>query len=89
MRFAEEFLMPSTEDLRSTESWSHLHPIILKAGRTTHSEPEGMDEEAKEEYMAKLAEDDKTEERFRTINEDIPTQGYEAAWVSRVVGDQQ
>lgn len=87
MRFAEEFGMPSTDELKSTESWSHLHPVILKSGRTTHFEPEGMDEEAKEEYMNKLAEEDKTEERFRTINENTPLKGYESAWVSRVVGD--
>ena len=89
MRFAEEFVMPTTDELKSTESWSHLHPVILKAGRTTHAEPEGLDEEAKEEYMNKLAEEDKTEERFRTINEDNALKGYESAWISRVVGDQQ
>lgn len=51
MKFTEDYVMPSTEELRSLESWSHLHPIVLKAGRTTHAEPDDMEEEAKEEYM--------------------------------------
>lgn len=67
MKYSEEFAMPSTDELKSMETWGNLHPIILKAGRTTHSEPEGMEEEAKEEYMNNLAESDKTEERFRAI----------------------
>ena len=39
--------------------------------------------------MNQLAESDKSEERFKAINEDVPTPGYETAWVSRVVGDAQ
>ena len=89
MKFAEEFAMPGTEELKSLEVWGNLHPVILKAGRTTHIEPEGMADEEKEEYMNKLAEDDKTEERFRGINEHVPMPGMETAWSSKVCGDLQ
>jgi hypothetical protein len=43
----------------------------------------------KEEYMAKLNEEDKTEERFKTINENKPVEGREGAWISKVCGDTQ
>jgi hypothetical protein len=42
----EEFAVPPTDELRSLESWAHKNPIILKAGRCTHIEPLGMEEEA-------------------------------------------
>lgn len=74
----EEFAVPATEDLKSLESWAHKNPILLKAGRCTHLEPLGMEEEALQEYMDKLAEDDKVEERFRAINEDNKVKSQEA-----------
>jgi radial spoke head protein 4A len=89
MKFAEEFAMPGTEELKSNEVWANLHPIILKAGRTTHIEPEDMPEEEKEEYMAKVAEEDKTEERFRAINEHVNMPGMDTAWSSKICGDIQ
>jgi len=89
MKPAEEFAMPSTEELKSLEAWGHLFPIILKAGRTTHLEPEGLGEEEAAEAKAALEESDKTEERFRALNEDSPMPGLETAWLSRVVGDTQ
>ena len=79
----------SIDDLKNLENWSHCYPILLKAGRCTHSEPVGMDDEAKEEYMNKLAEEDKTEERFKPVNEDIPVPGVDSAWQSKVCGDNQ
>jgi hypothetical protein len=39
----------------------------LKAGRCSHIPPVGMSEEEKEEYLNKLAEEDKVEERFRMV----------------------
>lgn len=45
IKFAEEFTMGTIEELRSTEAWVNLLPMILKAGRVSHLEPEG-DEEA-------------------------------------------
>jgi len=87
-KYAEEFNIPGTQELQSLEAWAHLHPIILKAGRCTHPEPVGMDDEAKEEYMGKLAESDKTEERYRAINEDEAISGINA-WKSSLSGDTQ
>jgi radial spoke head protein 4A len=89
MKFSEEFAMPGTEELKSLEVWGNLHPIILKAGRTTHIEPEGMADEEKEEFMAKLADEDKSEERFRGLNEHVPMPGMETAWSTKVCGDVQ
>jgi len=67
MKFAEEFSVPSTKELDNQEVWGNTHPIILKAGRTTHAKPAGMTDEEAEEAMAKLADEDKAEERFRDI----------------------
>lgn len=89
MKYAEEFAMPPLEELKSLEAWGNLHSIILKAGRVTHAEPEGMDDEAKEAYLEEMAEKDKTEERFRALNEHSPMPGLETAWLVKVVGDQQ
>ena len=66
-KFAEDFIIPDTEGLRSLEAWANLHPIILKVGRTEHLAPEGLDEEAAAERLAALEEEDKKEERFRDI----------------------
>ena len=66
-----------------------MHPSILKVGRCTHTEPpEHLDEEEKQAYLDKLAEEDKAEEQFRAISEHAPL-GTEQAWNSRVVGDVQ
>ena len=59
----------------------------MKAGICTHKEPAGLSEEEKEEYMTKLNEEDKTEERFKAINENKPVEGREGAWISKVCGD--
>jgi hypothetical protein len=89
MKFAEEFALPGTEELKSLEIWGNVNAVILQAGRTTHTAPAGMAEEEKEEYLAKQAEDDKTEERFRGINEHTPMLGMEISWLSKVTGDTQ
>lgn len=70
---AEEPPALGAEEAKSLESWAHLHPIILKTGRTTHMAPVGMPEAEHEEYLAKLAEEDKVKNyagktfRFRTL----------------------
>lgn len=69
---AEEPPALGTEELKTLENWGHMHPNILLAGRCSHIAPAGMSEEEKEEYMAKLAEEDKVEERFKALNEDAP-----------------
>lgn len=53
MKFAEEFALPGTEELKSLEIWGNVNALILQAGRTTHTAPAGMAEEEKEEYLAK------------------------------------
>ena len=68
-KFVAGFEIPSCDDLKSTEAWANLHPNILKAGRTEHIQPEGMDEEVWAEELGKLQEDDKIEERLRAIAE--------------------
>ena len=70
VKFSDEFTVPGTGELSSLEAWAHLNQVLLKAGRCMHAEPVGLDDEAKEEYMTKKAESDKTEERFRAIVED-------------------
>ena len=79
-KFTEEFAVPSTEELKSLETWAHQHANILNSGRVTHAEPEGMPEEEKDEYMAKLAETDPIVDRFRALNEDAPILGLETSW---------
>jgi len=89
MKLAEEFAMPSTEELKSLEAWGHKQQILLKAGRCSHMAPAGMGEEEKEEWMAKMGEEDKQEERFRALQEDQPITGLETSWISKVCGDTQ
>ena len=89
MKYAEEFAVPGTEELKSLETWGNLHPIILKAGRCNHVVPESIAEDERDAYLEKLGEDDKTEERFRALNEHQPMPGMETAWISKVVGDAQ
>jgi len=89
VKLAEEAPAMGTEEMKSLENWAHLLPNILKAGRCSHVAPEGMGDEEKEEYMAKLAEEDKVEERFKALNEDTPIPSSETAWVSKVCGDTQ
>jgi radial spoke head protein 4A len=86
-KFAEEFAVPATEEMKSLETWAHRHPVLLKAGRITHLEPVGLPEDEKDEYMGKLAETDPTVDRYRTLNEDAPITGLETAWLSKLVGD--
>lgn len=88
MKFAEDFTMPATDELKSLETWGNLHPIILKAGRTTHFAPTGMEEEERDALLESLNEKDPTQERFRALNEHTPMPGLEFSWLSKVVGDQ-
>jgi len=88
MKFAEEFAMPATDELKSLETWGNLHPIILKAGRTTHYAPAGMEDEEREALLETLAERDPTQERFRALAENTPMPGLEFSWLSKIVGDQ-
>lgn len=91
-KYAEEFAIPGTDELKSLEAWSHALPQILKAGRCTHAEiyPEGMEDDAKEEYMSKLKEDDPEAERFRALTDETYKKlGTEEPWSSKIAGDAQ
>ena len=68
-KFAEQFAMPGTEELKSLEVWGNLSPVVLKAGTVSHILPALWSDEKKEEALATLEADDKTDERFRGVNE--------------------
>lgn len=88
MKFAEEFNIPSTEELKSLEVWGNVQSSILKVGRTSHIAPDGLGDEEKEAYLAqKEAEGDTAVERFRSLNEHTPMPGLETSWLSKIVGD--
>ncbi len=88
-KFTEEYQIPGTDELKSLESWSHQHAIILKAGRVSHIAPPELGEEERDEYLGKLADKDPVVDRFRAINEDGPFEGLEFSWISKLVGDPQ
>ena len=75
------------DELKTLENWGHQHPIILKVGRCSHIAPTGMSEEEKDEYTAKIAEEDKVEERFKTIQEDVAVNSLDTAWINKGCGD--
>lgn len=78
--------------MKSLENWSHALPQILNAGRCTHAEiyPDGMEEDAREEYMNKLKEDDPEAERFRALTDETYKKlGNEEPWSSKICGDLQ
>lgn len=58
MKFADEFNMPGTDELKSLESWVNVSSSILKIGRTTHIAPQGLDDEAREAYLGEQNEKD-------------------------------
>ena len=88
MKYAEEQPELTTDTLKSLENWCSLNPIILKVGRCTHTEPLHIPEEEREAYKEKLAEEDKTEEILKAINEQTPI-GKDPAWSVQTKGDTQ
>ena len=95
-KFAEEFNVPGTEELKTLEAWSHQHPQILQAGRIKHALSPDTNPETAEEEMAKLNEKDPVlEGNYRAVNEDGAVTGLPAgletgfAWTTKVVGDTQ
>ncbi len=56
MKLAEEGQSLTTESLKSLETWGHLNPVIPMAGRCTQIAPQGMTDQEKDEYMAKVGE---------------------------------
>lgn len=87
MKFAEDFAMPGTDELKSLENWSNVATSILKNGRTAYVAPPDLDEEARDAYLADMGEKDPQVERFRALNEHAPILGMESSWISKVCGD--
>ena len=56
--------------MKNLENWSHSLPLLLKSGRCSHFIPGDWEEEAKEEFLAKLNEQDKSEDKLKPISED-------------------
>lgn len=85
--------MPDTDTLSKLEEWGNLHQIILKAGRTTHVQPENPNpddaEWDAEAALNALNESDATVDRFRPISEHDPLAPEMPSWTSKVVGDTQ
>jgi hypothetical protein len=53
MKFAEEFSMPGTDELKILENWSNVAQPILRNGRTGYLAPENLaGEEEKEAWLA-------------------------------------
>ena len=98
-KFAEDFALPSNEELKSLEAWGNTHAILLGTGRTTHVSEPGMEEEAAAEYKERMETNDPSVERFRGANEHRGMPGTMTdpenperegiAFLSKVVGDQQ
>lgn len=89
-KYSEEFGMPGTEELKNVENWCHAVPQLLNAGRCTHAEiyPDGIEEDAREEYMNKLKEEDPEAERFRALaDETYKKLNNEDPWSSKIAGD--
>ena len=64
----DDFAMQTPEELKDPGNWGNLHPIILDAGRCTHADPVGMEEEEATALKEKLEADDPTVDRFREIS---------------------
>ena len=82
----EEFPGAETGALKSLESWVHVHANLLKAGRISHLQPD-VPEDKLEEAVAAQTANDPLIERLKGINEDVPVEGNEAAWTSKLVGN--
>ena len=44
--------------MKNLENWSHSLPLLLKSGRCSHFVPSDLDDEVREEFLAKLNEQD-------------------------------
>ena len=71
--------MPKNGELGNLENWAHNRNLILKSGRCSHFIPGGLDDDAKQELIDKLDEQDKSKELFTAISEDEKVGGI-ASW---------
>ena len=96
MKVVEDFPMPTTEDLKTTEVWGNSYPQINIAGNCTHCPPAEVEE--KDEWKTAMEEKEPTVERFRAISEHKGVSGtgqgppedpQHIAFTCKVAGDQQ
>ena len=85
VKFAEEFTIPKSDELRAVAAWSNVHPIILQVGRCSHLVPDGIEEP--DAYREEKEATDPSVERFRGLEEHVPMGENDPAWSSKVVGD--
>lgn len=90
--FAEGlYKAPEYAELKSLDSWVHLHPPLLGLGRSTHWVDPTLTEEQKEAVQNELNEKDPVIERLKGISDEkLPTAGPEDEalnWTVREVGD--
>jgi|JI10StandDraft_1071094.scaffolds.fasta_scaffold396097_2 hypothetical protein len=83
--------MPGVAE-QTPDTWVHLYPYILKAGRTTHLEPFGTPEDDKDAVLQEMEEKDPNVDKLKPIAEDVKwgvteeNEGY-LPWTVNIVGD--
>jgi hypothetical protein len=74
--------------MKNLENWSHSLPLLLKSGRCSHFVPTDLDDEVREEFLAKLNEQDKSEDKLKAISDDssLTALGL-SSWSVKIAGD--
>ena len=90
-KFAEEYTIPGTEELKNLDQWTNLHPMIAMSGVTKHVAPEHItDLEERKTWEDEKGLTDKIIPRFeQALQDHVKVPGYETAWTSKIVGDVQ
>jgi len=74
--------------MKNLENWSHSLPLLLKSGRCSHFVPADLDDEAKEEFLAKLNEQDKPEDKLKAVSDDSSLMSLGlSSWSVKIAGD--
>ena len=61
--------MADKETLSAIDGWVHFNPEILKMGRVDYYTPAGLDEDARDELIAKFEDKDPIGERLKSCAE--------------------
>ena len=89
VKFAEEFVMPKTDELRALTAWANVHPIILKNGRCEHYVAPGLSEEDTAAALEAAEAAEPKVERFRDIDAHDKFPGEQPSFLSKIAGDTQ
>ena len=74
--------------MKNLENWSHSLPLLLKSGRCSHFVPADLDDEAKEEFLAKLNEQDTPEDKLKAVSDDSSLMSLGlSSWSVKIAGD--